>query len=219
MDIGLLFDWDGVVIDSSRQHEESWHLLAAEIGEVLPEGYFKQTFGMKNQEIIPTWLPRLRGDVAGIQALGDRKEALYREIIHREGIAALPGIKPFLIAARDSGIPASVGSSTPRANIDAIIGLAGLEDLFQAIVCAEDVQQGKPHPEVFLKGAEKLGRDPTRCIVFEDAFVGIQAGKAGGMKVVGIATTHPAEALTQADLALPSLEGITPLELAQRLGL
>jgi beta-phosphoglucomutase family hydrolase len=219
MDIGLLFDWDGVVIDSSRQHEQSWHLLADEIGETLPEGYFKATFGMKNQEIIPTWLPHLRGDVEKIQALGDRKEALYREIIHREGIAPLPGIQPFLAAAKKAGIPASVGSSTPRANIDAILHITGLGDLFQAIVCAEDVQQGKPHPDVFLKGAERLQRAPERCIVFEDAFVGIQAGKTGGMKVVGIATTHPLEALTQADLAVLSLEGIDPVELANRLGL
>ena len=77
----------------------------------------------------------------------------------------------------------------------------------------------KPDPEVFLKGAAKLNRKPERCVVFEDAFVGIQAGKSGGMKVVGIASTHPIEKLTEADLALHNLEGVSPMELLARLGL
>lgn len=219
MDIGFLFDWDGVVIDSSAQHEASWHMLADEIGTPLPEGYFKKTFGMKNQSIIPLWLPHTEGNIAEIQALGDRKEALYRDILRRDGIQALPGVKDFLKAARAAGIPASVGSSTPRQNIDAVIEMAGLEDLFDAIVCAEDVSRGKPDPEVFLKGAAKLNREPTRCVVFEDAFVGIEAGKSGGMKVVGIATTHPIDKLIMADLAVHDLVGVDPVDLARRLGL
>ena len=219
MDIGFLFDWDGVVIDSSAQHEESWHMLADEIGTPLPEGYFKKTFGMKNQSIIPLWLPHAEGNIAEIQALGDRKEALYRDILRRDGIQALPGVKHFLKAARAAGIPASVGSSTPRKNIDTVIEMAGLEDLFDAIVCAEDVSRGKPDPEVFLKGAAKLNRAPTRCVVFEDAFVGIEAGRSGGMKVVGIATTHPIDQLTMADLAVHDLVNVDPMELARRLGL
>lgn len=219
MDIGFLFDWDGVVIDSSRQHEESWHVLAKEIGEALPEGFFKRTFGMKNQEIIPTWLTATAGDTAKIQALGDRKEEIYRDILRRDGIQALPGVKDFLIAAREAGIPASVGSSTPRKNVDTVIEMASLEGLFSAIVCAEDVKQGKPNPEVFLKGAQKINRDPTRCIVFEDAFVGIEAGKSGGMKVVAIATTHPIEKLTMADTAVHDLVNVDPVELARSVGL
>ena len=219
MDIGFLFDWDGVVIDSHQQHEQSWDLLSAEIGQPLPEGFMKKTFGMRNQNIFPMWLPHLATDAAAITALGNRKEELYREILRRDGIEALPGVKDFLQAAREAGIPASVGSSTPRQNIDTVIEMAGLQGLFDAIVAAEDVAHGKPHPEVFLKGAEKLHRKPERCVVFEDAFVGIEAGKSGGMKVVGIATTHPIEKLTQADLALHDLVGVDPVELAQRLGL
>ncbi len=219
MDIGFLFDWDGVVIDSHNQHEESWDLLSAEIGQPLPEGFMKKTFGMRNQNIFPMWLPHLATDAAAITALGNRKEELYREILRRDGIEALPGVKAFLQAARQAGIPASVGSSTPRQNIDTVIEMAGLQGLFDAIVAAEDVAHGKPHPEVFLKGAEKLHRKPERCVVFEDAFVGIEAGKSGGMKVVGIATTHPIEKLTQADLALHDLVGVNPVELARRLGL
>jgi len=219
MDAGFLFDWDGVVIDSHAQHEESWVLLSAEIDQALPEGFMKQTFGMRNQNIFPLWMPHLEGKDAEIIALGNRKEELYREILRRDGIEALPGVKDFLKAARVAGIPASVGSSTPRKNIDTVIEMAGLAGLFDAIVSADDVQRGKPDPEVFLKGAAMLNRRPERCVVFEDAFVGIQAGKSGGMKVVGIASTHPIEKLTEADLALHNLEGVSPMELLARLGL
>lgn len=219
MDIGFLFDWDGVVIDSHAQHEESWELLAREIGTPLPEGFMKRTFGMRNQSIFPLWMPHLEGNHAEIAALGDRKEELYREILRRDGIEALPGVKAFLSAARAAGIPRSVGTSTPRKNVDTVIEMAGLEGLFDAIVSSDDVSRGKPDPEVFLKGAEKLGRKPERCVVFEDAFVGIQAGKSGGMKVVGIASTHPIEKLTEADIAVHNLEGVDPVTLIARLGL
>lgn len=219
MDIGFLFDWDGVVIDSHAQHEESWALLAQEIGTPLPEGFFKKTFGMRNQSIMPLWLPHLEGKAAEIQAMGDRKEELYREILRRDGIEALPGVKDFLKAARAAGIPASVGSSTPRKNIDTVIEMAGLDGLFDAIVSADDVTRGKPDPEVFLKGAERLQRQPSRCVVFEDAFVGIEAGKSGGMKVVAIATTHPIDKLTLADIAVHDLVNVDPVELAKQLGL
>lgn len=218
-DVGLLFDWDGVVIDSHQQHEESWQLLAAELGEALPEGFFKATFGMRNQQIFPLWFPELENNLPEVLRLGDRKEELYRAILRRDGIQALPGVKDFLLAARAAGIPASVGSSTPRKNIDTVIQMAGLEGLFDAIVSADDVQRGKPDPQVFLLGAQKLGRAPQRCIVFEDAFVGIHAGLAGGMKVVGIATTHPLEKLGEAHLAVTSLVGICPQQLAADLGL
>lgn len=218
-EIGLLFDWDGVVIDSHQQHEESWELLAAELNTNVPAGFFEQTFGMRNQQIIPLWFPEMAGNITEIQRLGDRKEKLYRQILRRDGIQALPGVKAFLQAAKETGIPRSVGSSTPRKNIDTVIEMAGLEGLFDAIVCAEDVQRGKPDPEVFLLGAQRLNRKPECCIVFEDAFVGIAAGLAGGMKVVGIATTHPIEKLHEAHHAVHSLEGIHPQQLAELLGL
>lgn len=219
MDIGFLFDWDGVVIDSHAQHEESWVLLAQEIETPLFDDFMKVTFGMRNQSIFPMWMPHLEGNDAEIARLGDRKEELYRDILRRDGIEALPGVKDFLRAAGAAGIPCSVGTSTPRKNVDTVIEMAKLEGLFNAIVSSDDVSRGKPDPEVFLKGAEKLGRKPERCVVFEDAFVGIQAGKSGGMKVVGIASTHPIEKLTEADLAVHNLVGLEPLELLQKLGL
>jgi beta-phosphoglucomutase family hydrolase len=200
--IGFIFDWDGVIIDSHAAHEESWNALFVELGRPLPDGFFKKTFGMRNQQIIPEWFDFVKADdLAEIKRLGDRKEALYRDILQRDGITPLPGVLPLLRELRARNIPRSVGSSTPRLNIEFVMKNAGLEGLFDAIVSAEDVKLGKPDPQVFLMAAEKIGVQPRHCIVFEDAHVGIQAGKRAGMKVVAVATTHPIESLHQADAA------------------
>jgi len=209
---GVLFDWDGVVIDSSSQHERSWELLAAERDLFLPEGHFKAGFGKKNEIIIPTlgW----GNDPAIIRELADRKEALYRELVAEEGVTILPGARELLEALKGEGIPRAVGSSTPRENLDALFATTGLDALFDVVVCGSDVSHGKPDPEVFLSGAAKLGLLPSRCIVIEDAFAGIEAARRGGMKVVGVATTNPVESLDQCDLAVVSLEEVTPRRLA-----
>lgn len=193
-DMGVLFDWDGVIIDSSRQHEESWERLALEERSALPADHFKVGFGKKNEWIIPNLL-RWTEDAAEVRRLSLRKEALYREIIVERGLEALPGVHVFLERLREGGVPTCIGSSTHRENITAILGVLKFEGLFGGMVTSEDVTQGKPHPDVFLKAAAKTGVPAARCVVFEDALAGIEAGHAGGMKVVGVATTHPAEAL------------------------
>ena len=208
MEFGALFDWDGVVIDSSDQHERSWEMLAAEIGKPLPADHFVRGFGMKNQVIIPDIL-KWSGDPAEIHRFSLRKEELYREIIAREGITPLPGVVDLLQMLNEHGVPCSVGSSTHRENIEVIFEAIGVRNLFQAVVTAEDVSHGKPHPEVFLKGTEKVGREPANCVVFEDAHVGIEAGLAAGCKVIAVATTNPLDQLGQATLAVESLEAVT----------
>lgn len=205
-----IFDWDGVIIDSHDQHAESWEMLAAEQGSELPVDFFKKSFGMRNQSIFPmffsSWVDP--GDSARIAELADRKEALYRELVRRDGIAPLPGVVELLASLATAGIPCSVGSSTPRANIDAIMEVIGLGHRFGAITAAEDVTEGKPDPQVFLKAAAKVGASPAQSVVFEDAHVGIAAGLAAGMKVIAVATTHPIDSLTGAHLAVESLEEV-----------
>ena len=188
-ELGILFDWDGVIIDSSRQHEKSWERLADEEGKPLPADHFVRGFGKKNEVIIPGILGWAE-DPAEIHRLSLRKEALYREIVVEQGVEALPGVHEFLRRLKSAGIRSCVGSSTHRKNIDTIMGVLGFQYLFDDIVTAEDVTAGKPHPDVFLKAAGKIAREPGHCIVFEDAKAGIEAGRAGGMKVIGVATTH-----------------------------
>lgn len=209
-EVGFIFDWDGVVIDSHAQHEESWRLLFEELGRAMPEGFFKKTFGMRNQQIIPEWFDFVKpDDLAEIARLGDRKEVLYREILRRDGIEPLPGVVALLKELKSLGIPRVVGSSTPRKNVGVVSEIAGLEGLFDDFVTAEDVTAGKPDPQVFLKAAGKIGREPAKCVVIEDAHVGIEAGKGGGMKVLAVATTHPATSLHDADAVFPNLAGAT----------
>lgn len=205
MKLGALFDWDGVVIDSSRAHEESWDLLGEEVGKPLPEGHFKKGFGRKNQVIIPEILGWTT-DTVEIERLGNRKEELYREIVAEQGVDRIQGIEAFLQGLNAAGIGCAVGSSTPRKNVETILEMVGFGPYFQAIVCAEDVTHGKPNPEVFLTGAARLGVEPANCAVFEDAYAGLQAAKAGGMKAIALSTTHSLSALApyEPDLILPN---------------
>ena len=112
--LGAVFDWDGVIIDSHDQHEEAWAVLADEIGKALPEGFFRSTFGMRNEQIIPDFTPWAKpGEHAKIAEIADRKEAVYREIVRRSGIEPLQGVKALLETLNTAGVPCSVGSSTP----------------------------------------------------------------------------------------------------------
>ncbi len=209
-----IFDWDGVIIDSSRQHERSWEMLAAEERRSLPVDHFKRSFGMKNETIIPELLGWTR-DAGEIRRLSLRKEALYREVIRAEGIAPLPGVGRWLEALRGADVPCAIGSSTHRENIDCTLGVIGFRKFFRVIVSSEDVTQGKPDPEVFLLAASKLNIPPSCSVVFEDAHVGIEAAQRAGMKVVGVATTHPADSLLGADRIVHRLDELSVSELAR----
>jgi len=204
MKIGAIFDWDGVIIDSSRYHEKSWNLLASEEGLSLPPGHFQKSFGMRNEMIIPQIL-HWTNDPGEIHRLSLRKEALYREIMMKENLIALPGVVEFLTVLKDLSIPCAIGSSTHRLNIQVALQQLGIGDFFDGIVCGEDVTEGKPSPQVFLIAAERIKCNPRHCVVFEDAPAGIAAAHNGGMKAVGIATTRPANMLKDADIVVQSL--------------
>ena len=202
---GVIFDWDGVIIDSEPHHQQSWERLAEELGRPLPEGYFKKSFGMKSERIIPEIL-QWSNDPVEIRAITDRKAALYREIMKKEGVAPLPGAEPFLHRLKNDSIPCAVASSTPRQNIACVLERIDLQHFFRDIVAAEDVTHGKPHPEIFLLAARRLGLPADRCVVFEDSQVGIEAGLAAGMKVIGVATTHLADSLHRAHRVVQRLD-------------
>lgn len=202
--VGAIFDWDGVIIDSSGAHEESWERLAAEEGLPLFDGHFKKGFGRKNAVIIPEIL-QWTNEPSEITRLSDRKEALYRDVVRESCIEALPGVHDLLAYLQERCIPCCVGTSTDRLNVETIMDVIGVRAFFADIVSAEDVSHGKPDPEVFLKAAEKIDRPPERCFVFEDAHHGIEAGLRGGMKVIAVATTHPLSELSAADMAVERL--------------
>jgi len=206
---GVIFDWDGVVIDSSAQHERSWEILSEEISKPLPEGHFKKGFGKKNEVIIPEILG-WANDPADIRRLADRKEEIYRELVRQSGVQILPGARELLDALRLEKIPRAIGSSTPRKNLEAIFSATGLGKFFDAVVCGDDVVNGKPAPDVFLLAAQKLSLAPADCLVIEDAHAGIEAARRAGIPVLAVATTNPIGDLDAADGAVESLAAATP---------
>lgn len=208
MQIGAVFDWDGVVVDSSVQHERSWERLALEESRVLPPGHFQKSFGMKNERVIPEVLG-WGNDPVEVQRLSLRKEELYRVLVQETGLAPLSGTRTFLNRLAQAGIPCVIGSSTHRLNIETALDVMDLRGCFQDIVSAEDVSHGKPDPEVFITAAGRIDRAPKDCIVFEDAHVGIEAGLAGGFTVVGVASTHPRESLVGAHCIVDRLDELT----------
>ena len=209
-----IFDWDGVVLDSSRHHEESWERLAREIGKSLPRGHFRRGFGRRNIEIMRDMLGWSR-DLEEIDRFSRRKEELYREVVRDWGIEPLPGVCSWLERLAEARIPCGIGSSTEAKNVQLGLEKLGLARFFQNAVTAEHVQRGKPAPDVFLEVARRLGVESSRCVEFEDAPAGVEAGRAAGMKVVGVTTTHPGGHLEGVirevgrldELTVPEVEG------------
>jgi len=211
-----VFDWDGVVIDSSVAHERSWEALAREEGRPLPAEHFKRGFGKRNELIIPDILGWTR-DPAEVKRLSNRKEALYRDIARGGHVRLLPGVRELCGALRDRGIPCVIGTSTHKENLALSFELFGIGHFFAGAVASEDVTKGKPDPEVFLKACALGGGEPAASFVFEDSFSGLQAGLAGGFITIALATTNTREQLAPvgAHRIVADLTGVDPGWLAR----
>jgi beta-phosphoglucomutase len=206
----IIWDVDGTLVDTAELHFQAWSKLAAEIGRPFTRADFAATFGRRNPEIIRLLFGEAHSD-AEVADIGERKERYYRaEAV--KGVSLLPGVRPLLEAFASRRIPQAIGSSAPRANLEMILDITGGREFFRAVVAMEDTHRGKPDPEVFLVAASKLGVEPGRCIVFEDAVAGVQAAKAGGMKCVAVRCVghHSAESLRAAgaDLVASTLEEV-----------
>ena len=186
----VLFDWDGVVIDSSSMHEKSWEIVAEEYSLSLPEGHFKAGFGKRNETIIPQIL-KWSNEPDEIREIAFAKESAYRHLIKEQGIEALPGVRDFLSWLNSESVPCVIASSTPKDNLLTALPVLGLEDFFVGMISGDDVINGKPHPEPFLRAATIVNTNPQNCLVLEDSHSGVKAGLAAGCKVIAVGTTHP----------------------------
>jgi beta-phosphoglucomutase family hydrolase len=199
----VLWDLDGVLVDSTRFHYEAYRKLLAECGREIGFDEFRNLFGLRNEAILRRLLSELPS--AEVERLARRKEELFRELIAGK-VEALPGAVGLAGRLREAGVPMAIVSSTPRANIELILGSLGLAEAFAAVVGAEDARHGKPHPEGFLAAAERLGAAPAECVVLEDAPEGIEGATAAGMRCIGVTTTRPAERLSEANLVVERLD-------------
>jgi HAD superfamily hydrolase (TIGR01509 family) len=191
--------------------------LAREEGKILPEGHFLKGFGRRNVEIMRDML-HWSEDLNEIQRLSLRKEELYREVVKAWGIEPLPGVRQWLERLREGGIACGIGSSTEKKNVKLGLEILDLEMFFKTAVTAEHVKRGKPAPDVFLEVASRLGARPERCVVFEDAPAGVEAGRAAGMKVVGVTTTHPGGHLESVDREVERLDELSIQEIESWFG-
>lgn len=199
----ILWDMDGVIVQSGAYHYEAYRRLFSELGvEFSREQYFDELFGLRNWHIIRT----VAGDRPSeeIARLAERKEEMFREAA-RGKLKALPGARDLIEQARRRGLKQAIVSSTPRANIEMVLEDLALEGFFDTIVGEEDAQKGKPDPEGFLVAAGRLGIAPAGCVVIEDAPGGVEAGKAAGMRVIAVTTTRPPQRLQEANLVVESL--------------
>jgi len=203
----VLWDMDGVLVDTEPFHWQAWEKLSREAGFPMSYEDFQRTFGWRNEEILRELLGPNIPDQR-VAELGDRKEELYRDAV-RGRVKPLPGAIELLRKLREAGVRQAIASSAPRANIELILGELGIKGDFDAVLCERDVERGKPDPQIFLQAAGRLGVVPSRCLVIEDAVMGVQAARRAGMACLAVTTTHPAEGLREADEVVASLVEVT----------
>lgn len=203
----LIFDLDGVIVDSNPVHVEVWREYLGRFGIEIPADLPERMYGLRNDQIVGTLMG---GHYTAEEVFqhGAAKEELYRRRMRPQLARRLvPGIVRFL--ELHAGWPMAVASNAEPANVEFILRESGLSKYFPVIVDGHQVARPKPDPEVFLRAAELLGRAPSQCVVFEDSSAGVTAAKAAGCRVVALRTTHaslPEADLTVDDFLSPELE-------------
>lgn len=199
-----LFDLDGVIVDTAKYHYLAWKRLANELGFDFTEEDNERLKGVSRMKSLEILL-EIGGksfDEAVKEELAAKKNAWYVEYISQmDESEILPGVKKFMESLRANGIKTSLGSVSK--NSMTILKNIGMVEYFDAIIDGNKISNAKPHPEVFLKGAEELGIDPKYCVVFEDAQAGIEAAIAAGMYSVGVGSP---DILGRANFVISSFE-------------
>lgn len=216
---GFIFDMDGTIVDNMGYHVQAWLELFKELGiPMTAEEFNRRLTGRTNGQILKIVLGDDRSEQE-IRELADRKEERYREI-YRPHRAPVAGLTDFLEAAATADFPMAVATSAPEVNIKYILDGLNIRGYFRAVVGAEDVRNGKPHPEMFLTTADRLQVAPAGCLVFEDSLAGVEAADRAGMQVGALTTTHEKEEFEGSPAVLfttSDFTEITPAGLAERL--
>jgi HAD superfamily hydrolase (TIGR01509 family) len=202
----ILWDLDGVIVDSGKIHFKSFVAIFKEYGYEFPYSTFLKTFGRNNDSVIEIAIGR-KPDIEMKEDIITRKEDWYCQHIHGR-LKMLPGALEWLRWFKANGFPQAIASSAPMENVTRSLDEFRLGNFFDAIISGSRIP-GKPDPKVFLRAAAALEINPSRCIVIEDSIAGMQGALAGGMQCITVATTHTRSEFTQATLALDSLTDLT----------
>lgn len=183
--MALIFDLDGVILDSMPMHTEAWEAYMESLGVNVPD-LAARMHGARNDQIVGEFLG---GDLTpeDIFEHGAAKERLFRKMMAgRMEEHLVGGVREFLRALE--GVPKAIGSNAEPSNVDFVLDGTGLRKHFRLTVDGHQVERAKPYPDVYLKAAEGLGVKPENCVIFEDSPGGVEAGRRAGARVVGIAT-------------------------------
>jgi beta-phosphoglucomutase len=203
----VIFDLDGVVVATDEYHYQAWQRLADEEGICFDRALNQRLRGVSRMESLEILLERSPRDYARVErlALADRKNGYYLAFLRAKLTPGdvLPGALKFMEELRTQGVKLALASSSR--NCRAIVERIGLRSYFDATVDGNDIKRGKPHPEVFLLTAERLGIAPGNCVVVEDAGAGVEAALRAGMRVVGVGFAAGDERATMRATALAAL--------------
>ncbi len=211
-----LFDMDGVLVDNANFHINAWLQFAQHYNRPLTKDQYVENINGRVSADAMAYLfqrPILPDELI---VLTEEKEAIYRDL-YRPHLQPTPGLLDFLNALKARRVQMAVGTSAPESNVRFTLDGLPLRPYFDTVIDSSMVHRGKPDPEIYLTAASRVGVEPARCVVFEDAFAGIDAGLRGGMKVVAVATTHTREELevTGAALIVDDFTGLTVDTIAQ----
>jgi HAD superfamily hydrolase (TIGR01509 family) len=189
---GAVFDFDGVIVDSHPAHMRAWKTFLSSVGKIVSEEQLQFVMdGRKRDDILRHFMGDLDADQ--IVQYGLRKEQYFRdEVTH---VRPAEGLLGFLEDLQSEQLALAIASSGSKSRIHFLLDLFDLRKYFREVVTGDEVEEGKPHPAVFLKAARRLGLDPSELMAFEDAVSGIYAAKSAGMTCIGIARLDRASIL------------------------
>jgi HAD superfamily hydrolase (TIGR01509 family) len=203
----VVFDMDGVIVDTNPTHKIAIQQFCARYGFDLSEEELRtKVYGRTNRD----WITNLFGKLAEeqLEAYAFEKEQLFREL-YAPIIEPVKGLVAFLDLLKTNNIPCSIATSAPPANVDFVLSATGIGHYFDLILDERVVSRGKPDPEIYLKSAKALNLPNAQCIVIEDSLSGVAAAKASGSKVIGITTTHSEEELKNTDLTIRDFDDLS----------
>jgi beta-phosphoglucomutase len=206
--LAFLFDLDGVIVDTAVFHYKAWKKMANSLGFDIDEEFNETLKGISRMDSLEAILKHGNLELSETEklSLAVQKNNDYLQFVNQmTPNDVLPGVTQFLEKTNKAGIKIGLGSASKNAGI--ILDKTGIRSLFDIIIDGNSVTKSKPDPEVFIKGAEALGVKHEQCIVFEDAFAGIEAAHAAGMKAVGLGNP---QVLFNADIVMPDLVETNP---------
>ena len=211
----VIWDMDGVIIDSAPYHFKAWQEVFQNRGVTFTEEDFKRYFGQRNDTIISNVLGESLS-TSQIDTIADEKERDFRQRV-KQHVKPLPGAIELIKSLKEHGFKLALASSAPIENIQLVTQGLGINNYFHVIVSGREVKEGKPSPQGFLLAAKKLGVAPENCIVVEDAVAGVTAAKRAGMYCLAVTNTHPRVSLKEADVIIDTLESVTMNDLERLL--